>query len=94
MINSAATTFSLRLVKTRNYQKPRKNAVWFNKECRIKRKEYLKAKTKHKLDRNEASIETVRLRSKEYKKELFSKKLNKELLKIKSKTPKLFLENA
>ena len=96
MINSAVATFSKSKARTRNAQKQISSAVWYNKACRSKRQEYLKAKRLNKAQRSEDSARNVRLKSKDYKREMFKAQkeyrdlFNKELLTTKGKDPKRY----
>ncbi len=98
MINSAVVVFPKKLAKTRNVQKTSNNAPWFNRACRLKKQEYLKAKKMHKAHVSQCSRESVRSKSREYKKEIYKaqrayrKKCNRELVSMKSNNPKLFWE--
>ena len=64
LISSAVATFPKSKARSRNAQKQNKNTVWFNKECRLKRQEYLKAKRLSKVHRNKDTTRSVRQKSK------------------------------
>jgi hypothetical protein len=97
MIESAKSTFPVREVsRITNRSRPQKRAIWFDKKCRTKRQEYLKAKKKHNNQKNETNEMDMKTKSKEYKKEMsrakihYRKKFNKDLRKTRSKDPKLY----
>ena len=79
-----------------NARKNNTSKKWFSKECKEKRKEYHRCKSKHRMTRNDNDLQVLRKASKMYKRtvkkaiQLYEKRFNMKMRKLRTRNPKEF----
>ena len=95
MVAGLDTGISKPITNSNNTAKPRKqNKPWFDKDCHLKRKQYIRLKNGLKRIKSTQNEEALKHENKLYKKfinekrHMYNKKLHNKLRNLKSSKPK------